>query len=73
MTEAVNPLFALDSFQNALRFDANSGVKGSIKRLEKQLKEVEPETSEVQELESEQPALEEKQPDLSEVLDENNS
>lgn len=70
LTEAVNPVFALDNFQNALRFDANSGVKGSIKRLEKQLKDAdlkpEDEAPEVQELESEQPVLEEKQPDLSE-------
>lgn len=70
LTDAVNPVFALDNFQNALRFDANSGVKGSIKRLEKQLKDAdlkpEDEAPEVQELESEQPVLEEKQPDLSE-------
>lgn len=82
LTEAVNPVFALDSFQNALRFDSNSGVKGSIKRLEKQIKDADlkpedeaPEDAapEVQALESEQPVLEEKQPDLSEVSDENNS
>lgn len=42
LTEAVNPVFALEQFQTALKFDENSGVKGSIKRLEKQLKEVEP-------------------------------
>lgn len=39
LTEPTNPVFALDSFQTALKFDENSGVKGSIKRLEKQLKE----------------------------------
>lgn len=39
LTEPFNPVFALDSFQTALKFDENSGVKGSIKRLEKQLKE----------------------------------
>jgi hypothetical protein len=42
LTEPTNPVFALDNFQTALKFDENSGVKGSIKRLEKQLKEVEP-------------------------------
>lgn len=39
LTETTNPVFALDNFQTALKFDENSGVKGSIKRLEKQLKE----------------------------------
>lgn len=73
LTETVNPVFALDNFQNALRFDANSGVKGSIKRLEKQLKSPEPETLDAKDLDPEQPALEETQPNLSEVLDENNS
>lgn len=82
LTEAVNPVFALDNFQNALRFDANSGVKGSIKRLEKQLKDADlkpedeaPEDAApaVQALESEQPVLEEKQPNLSETSGENNS
>lgn len=73
LTETVNPVFALDNFQNALRFDANSGVKGSIKRLEKQLKSPEPETLDAKDLDPEQPVLEEIQPNLSEVLDENNS
>lgn len=77
LTEAVNPVFALDNFQNALRFDANSGVKGSIKRLEKQLKDAdlkpEDEAPEVQLLESEQPALEETQPNSSETLDDTSS
>lgn len=58
LTETTNPVFALDNFQTALKFDENSGVKGSIKRLEKQIKEVEPT---------------EKEPDLSEQSDENNS
>lgn len=77
LTEAVNPVFALDNFQNALRFDENSGVKGSIKRLEKQLKDAdlkpEDEAPEVQLLESEQPALEETQPNSSETLDDTSS
>lgn len=77
LTEAVNPVFALDNYQNALRFDANSGVKGSIKRLEKQLKDADlkPEDTapEVQLLESEQPALEETQPNSSETLDDTSS
>ncbi len=79
LTEPTNPIFALNNFQNALRFDANSGVKGSIKRLEKQLKDAEPETvtlvseptpetlaPEVQELESEQPAVEPSETNSSE-------
>lgn len=77
LTEAVNPVFALDNYQNALRFDANSGVKGSIKRLEKQLKDADlkPEDTapEVQLLESEQPALKETQPNSSETLDDTSS
>ena len=39
LTEADQPIFALEQFQTALKFDENVGVKGSIKRLEKQLKE----------------------------------
>lgn len=63
LTEAVNPVFALDNFQNALKFDENSGVKGSIKRLEKQLKE--------KAVPEEERAVPE--PNLSEQSDENNS
>ena len=78
LTEAVNPVFALDNYKNALRFDANSGVKGSIKRLEKQLKDADlkpedeaPEDTapEVQLLESEPPASEDTQPNSSETSD----
>lgn len=76
LTEAVNPVFALDNFQNALRFDENSGVKGSIKRLEKQLKDTQPETQlepvapQSEQLEQpEQP----NQPDSPELLGDNNS
>ncbi len=63
LTESTNPVFALDNFQTALKFDENSGVKGSIKRLEKQLKE-----KAAQEKETD-----EQEPDLSEQSDENNS
>ena len=70
LTEAV---FALDNFQNALKFDENSGVKGSIKRLEKQLKDAQPETQ----LEPVAPQPEQpeqpNQPDSPELLGENNS
>ena len=76
LTEAINPVFALDNFQNALRFDENSGVKGSIKRLEKQLKDTQPETQlepvapQSEQLEQpEQP----NQPDSPELLGDNNS
>lgn len=37
LTEEANPKFALEQYQKALKFDENVGVKGSIKRLEKQL------------------------------------
>lgn len=73
LTEAVNPVFALDNFQNALKFDENSGVKGSIKRLEKQLKDAQPETQ----LEPVAPQPEQleqpNQPDSPELLGDNNS
>jgi len=73
LTEAVNPVFALDNFQNALKFDENSGVKGSIKRLEKQLKDAQPETQlEPVAPQSEQPE-QPNQPDSPELLGENNS
>ena len=69
LTETTNPVFALDNFQTALKFDENSGVKGSIKRLEKQLKE---KTAQAPKAvpESENPVPE---PNLSEESDENNS
>ncbi|MGP4863114.1 phage terminase small subunit [Psychrobacter sp. T6-5] len=78
LTEAVNPVFALDNFQNALKFDENSGVKGSIKRLEKQLKEKAVPASElVPEPVNEKAVPEEEkavpEPNLSEQSDENNS
>ena len=63
LTEAFMPEFALEQFQTALKFDENSGVKGSIKRLEKQLKE-----KEVPEEKSSVPET-----DLSEQSDEKNS
>ena len=63
LTEAVMPEFALEQFQTALKFDENSGVKGSIKRLEKQLKE-----KEVPEEKNSVPET-----DLSEQSGENNS
>ncbi|MGO2507153.1 MAG: phage terminase small subunit [Psychrobacter alimentarius] len=69
LTEAVNPVFALDNFQNALRFDANSGVKGSIKRLEKQLKDAQLENVS----EQEPAALQPDQPNSSETLDDTSS
>lgn len=69
LTETTNPVFALDNFQTALKFDENSGVKGSIKRLEKQLKEkTEQEPKAVPESENPVP-----EPNLSEESDENNS
>lgn len=69
LTEAVNPVFALDNFQTALKFDENSGVKGFIKRLEKQLKEkTAQEPKAVPESENLVP-----EPNLSEESDENNS
>lgn len=37
LTEATNPDYALEQYRTALKFDENVGVKGSIKRLEKQL------------------------------------
>lgn len=37
LTEADQPVFALEQYQTALKFDENSGVKGAIKRLSKQL------------------------------------
>lgn len=74
LTEAVNPVFALDNFQNALKFDENSGVKGSIKRLEKQLKDAElkpkDEAPAVQEIVLDPPTIEAIQSDSSEVLKE---
>lgn len=72
LTEAVNPVFALDNFQNALKFDENSGVKGSIKRLEKQLKDAElkHEDEAPQEIVSEPPTIEPIQSDSPEVLKE---
>jgi len=78
LTEPTNPVFALDNFQTALKFDENSGVKGSIKRLEKQLKEQKvPEPELVPEPVKEKAVPEEEkavpEPDLSEQSDENNS
>ena len=37
LTEEADPATALASYKMALQHDAKSGVKGSIKRLEKQL------------------------------------
>lgn len=78
LTEPTNPVFALDNFQTALKFDENSGVKGSIKRLEKQLKEQKvPEPDLVPEPIKEETIPEEEktvpEPDLSEQSGENNS
>lgn len=78
LTETTNPVFALDNFQTALKFDENSGVKGSIKRLEKQLKEKEvPESELVPEPIKEKAVPEEEkavpEPNLSEKSGENNS
>lgn len=39
LTEADNPEYALAEYRIALKHDENSGVKGSIKRLEKQLQQ----------------------------------
>lgn len=39
LTEATDPDYALEKYKTALKFDENVGVKGSIKRLEKQLNE----------------------------------
>lgn len=78
LTEAVTPEFALEQFQTALKFDENSGVKGSIKRLEKQLKEQKvPEPVLVPEPIKEETIPEEEktvpEPDLSEQSGNNNS
>ena len=78
LTEAVTPEFALEQFQTALKFDENSGVKGSIKRLEKQLKEQKvPESDLVPEPIKEETIPEEEktvpETDLSEQSGENNS
>ncbi|GLR27826.1 Phage small terminase subunit [Psychrobacter pacificensis] len=74
LTEAVTPEFALEQFQTALKFDENSGVKGSIKRLEKQLKDAElkpkDEAPAVQEIVLDPPTIEAIQSDSSEVLKE---
>ena len=37
LTEDANPELALAQYKTAIKHDAKSGVKGSIKRLEKQL------------------------------------
>lgn len=75
LTEAVNPVFALDNYQNALKFDANSGVKGSIKRLEKQLKDAQLENVSEPEPAALQPDQPEQhdQPNSSETLDDTSS
>ena len=76
LTEAVNPVFALDNFQNALKFDENSGVKGSIKRLEKRLKDAQPE-KDLDPADHEQAVPEQQQPvpelDSPELSGDNNS
>ncbi|KAF0569160.1 hypothetical protein FQV37_353 [Psychrobacter nivimaris] len=73
LTEASTPEFALEQYQIALKFDENSGVKGSIKRLEKQLKDAQPETQ--LEPVAPQPEKLEKsnQPDSPELVGDNNS
>ncbi len=78
LTEASTPEFALEQYQIALKFDENSGVKGSIKRLEKQLKEkAVPESELVPGPVKEKAVPEEEkavpEPNLSEQSDENNS
>lgn len=80
LTEADQPEFALEQFQTALKFDENSGVKGSIKRLEKQIKDAQPEKNLDQaptENDQEQVVLEEEkpvpEPDSPEPSDDNNS
>lgn len=67
LTEASTPEFALEQYQIALKFDENSGVKGSIKRLEKQLKDTELKPKEVV---SEPLTIEPIQSDSPEVLKE---
>lgn len=72
LTEASTPEFALEQYQTALKFDENSGVKGSIKRLEKQLKEQKaPEPIKEEAVPEEEKTVPE--PDLSEQSGENNS
>lgn len=39
LTETTDPEYALEQYKTALKFDENVGVKGSVKRLEKQLQQ----------------------------------